>query len=87
MHGHGNLGCVGTTLKDALKVAGLSRKQRPRLLSNNGPCYVSSELKGWLADHGMDHTRGKPYHPITQGKIKTKTLRLRKHLYRQQKAA
>ena len=52
-----------------MKVAGLSRKQRPRLLSDNGPCYVSSELKGWLDDHGMDHTRGKPYHPMTQGKI------------------
>lgn len=60
---------VSATLKDALKNAGLSRKQRPKLLSDNGPCYVSSELKGWLKDHEMDHTRGKPYHPMTQGKI------------------
>ena len=60
---------VTATLKDALRNAGLSRKQRPRLLSDNGPCYVSSELAGWLSDHGMDHTRGKPYHPMTQGKI------------------
>lgn len=60
---------VTATLKDALKNAGLSRKQRPRLLSDNGPCYISSELKGWLGDHDMDHTRGKPYHPMTQGKI------------------
>ena len=60
---------VSATLKDGLKAAGLSRKHRPRLLSDNGPCYISGELKGWLADNGMTHTRGKPYHPMTQGKI------------------
>jgi transposase-like protein len=60
---------VSATLKDALKAAGLSKKQRPRLLSDNGPCYVSGELKDWLAENDMTHTRGKPYHPMTQGKI------------------
>lgn len=60
---------VAATLKEALKAAGLNRKHRPRLLSDNGPCYISGELKDWLADHGMSHTRGKPYHPMTQGKI------------------
>ena len=60
---------VAATLKDALSAAGLTRKHRPRLLSDNGPCYISGELKGWLEDHGMTHTRGKPYHPMTQGKI------------------
>lgn len=60
---------VSATLAEALRVAGLSRKQRPRLLSDNGPCYVSAELKSWLEDHDMTHTRGKPYHPMTQGKI------------------
>lgn len=60
---------VSDTLRDALKSAGLERKQRPRLLSDNGPCYISGELKNWLKEHDMDHTRGKPYHPMTQGKI------------------
>jgi len=60
---------VSATLKDALKAAGLHKNQRPRLLSDNGPCYVSGELKDWLAENGMTHTRGKPYHPMTQGKI------------------
>lgn len=60
---------VVATLKNALKAAGLTRKHRPRLLSDNGPCYINGELKGWLEDHGMPHTRGKPYHPMTQGKI------------------
>jgi putative transposase len=65
-------GDVAATLKDALKATGLERvnvRHRPRLLSDNGPCYISSELKGWLKDHEMPHTRGKPYHPQTQGKI------------------
>ncbi len=42
---------------------------RPRLLSDNGPCYVSQELAAYLATHQLAHTRGGPYHPMTQGKI------------------
>jgi len=61
---------VSDTLLNAYKKAGLLHtKQKPRLLSDNGPCYVSKELKSWLSDHNMQHTRGKPYHPMTQGKI------------------
>jgi transposase InsO family protein len=60
---------VTATLKDALKVAGLTKKQRPKLLSDNGPCYISGELQDWLLDHELGHIRGKPYHPMTQGKI------------------
>lgn len=60
---------VSSTLKDALKAAKLTKKQRPKLLSDNGPCYVSEELRTWLSENGMPHTRGKPYHPMTQGKI------------------
>jgi putative transposase len=44
-------------------------KYRPRLLSDNGSCYVSKELAAYLEEKGMSHTRGKPYHPMTQGKI------------------
>jgi len=42
---------------------------KPRLLSDNGPCYLSRDLKAYLAEHGMAHTRGARYHPQTQGKI------------------
>ena len=31
--------------------------------------YVSAELATWLTARAMAHTRGKPYHPMTQGKI------------------
>jgi transposase InsO family protein len=44
-------------------------RHRPRLLSGNGPCYISGELKDYLSDNGLTHTRGRPYHPMTQGKI------------------
>ena len=42
---------------------------RPRLLSDNGPCYVAKALGTYLTHHGLTHTRGAPYHPMTQGKI------------------
>jgi transposase InsO family protein len=42
---------VSATLQDALEATGLdhaSVRHRPRLLSDNGACYVSSELRSWL---------------------------------------
>jgi transposase InsO family protein len=63
---------VSDTLQVALQASGLDRVKvvhRPRLLSDNGPSYVSSELGDWLDDHGISHIRGRPYHPMTQGKI------------------
>ncbi len=60
---------VTATLKAALRAAGLAKKHRPKLLSDNGPCYISGELQDWLKEHDLGHVRGKPYHPMTQGKI------------------
>ena len=63
---------VTGTLEDALAVTGLVHacvRHKPRLLSDNGPCYISSDLKQWLKAQAMNHTRGAPYHPQTQGKI------------------
>lgn len=60
---------VTATLKAALRAAGLAKKHRPKLLSDNGPCYISGELQDWLKEHELGHVRGKPYHPMTQGKI------------------
>jgi transposase InsO family protein len=42
---------------------------RPRLLSDNGPCFISQELADYLEDHNIRHIRTKTYHPMTQGKI------------------
>ncbi len=63
---------VMETLDEALERTGIESVQvrhRPRLLSDNGPAYVSKDLREYLAERGMTHTRGRPYHPQTQGKI------------------
>ena len=63
---------VTNTLELALQASGCDQVNvvhKPRLLSDNGASYISSELADWLDDKGMDHVRGAPYHPQTQGKI------------------
>src|SRR4029450_1173323 len=63
---------VPETLDLALEASGLDRAtvvHRPRLLSDNGASYVAGDLAKWLEDNGMEHVRGAPYHPQTQGKI------------------
>jgi len=63
---------VTDTLDLALQASGCDQvhvAHKPRLLSDNGSSYVSGELAEWLDDKGMDHVRGAPYHPQTQGKI------------------
>jgi len=42
---------------------------KPGLLSDNGSFYIDGELKRWLNDHEIKHTRGALYHPMIQGKI------------------
>ena len=63
---------VKQTLDDAISKTGSDQvivKHRPRLLSDNGPCYLSKDLKHHLKQQQMAHTRGALYHPQTQGKI------------------
>ena len=63
---------VTDTLQLALQASGCDQASitnRPRLLSDNGASYISEDLAVWLKDRGMDHVRGAPYHPQTQGKI------------------
>jgi putative transposase len=63
---------VKQTVEKAIGFTGIFNPNvlhRPRLLSDNGPCYVSKALGQYLETKGIAHTRGKPYHPMTQGKI------------------
>lgn len=63
---------VTATLDLALSASGLDQAKvvhRPRLLSDNGSSYLSADLAKWLDGQDMDHVRGAPYHPMTQGKI------------------
>lgn len=60
------------TLELARAAAGIDQVpvvHRPRLLSDNGSCYISGQLASYLEASGFAHTRGAPYHPMTQGKI------------------
>jgi transposase InsO family protein len=63
---------VKTVLDSALSKTGVTHVNvynRPRLLSDNGSCFISSDLKDYLYGKDMVHIRSKPYHPMTQGKI------------------
>lgn len=60
---------VVDTVNDAIKATGLSRNQMPRLLSDNGSCYISGEFRKYLSFVGIKQINGKPCHPQTQGKI------------------
>ena len=57
------------TIESALEKTELKNKNPPRLLSDNGSCYISNNLAEFLETVGMDHVRGAPNHPQTQGKI------------------
>src|SRR6201993_968279 len=63
---------VTATLELALVASGCGSAKvvhKPRLLSDNGSSYISSDLAEWLKDRGIAHVRGAPCHPQTQGKI------------------
>lgn len=63
---------VSATLDIALAASGcdsVTVLHKPRLLSDNGPCYIAGDLAKYLEKNGMDHVRGAPNHPQTQGKI------------------
>jgi transposase InsO family protein len=65
-------GDVTDTLELALEASGCDSAtvlHKPRLLSDNGSSYISHDLAEWLDNQGMDHVRGAPNHPQTQGKI------------------
>ena len=56
-------------IRKALENSNLPPHERPRLLSDNGSCYLSGDLKAFLEEEEIMHVRGKPLHPQTQGKI------------------
>lgn len=63
---------VTDTIKLALSASGCDQavvRNKPRLLSDNGSCYISGDLAEWLDKQKMSHIRGAPCHPQTQGKI------------------
>lgn len=54
---------VTNTMELVLTPLGCDRARvvhKPRLLSDNGPSYVSGELAKWLDEQDMVHVRGAP---------------------------
>jgi len=52
---------VKQTLDLAVEKTGVNNihvRHRPRLLSDNGACYISGELKKYLEEHSIGHVRG-----------------------------
>jgi transposase InsO family protein len=60
---------VRTTIHHAVKKSRLGKGQKPVLLSDNGSCYVSDELKSYLSAIKIRSIHGRVGHPQTQGKI------------------
>jgi putative transposase len=63
---------VTDTLDMALQASGCNHAtvlHKPRLLSDNGPSYIAGELADYIEANKMNHVRGAPCHPQTQGKI------------------
>ena len=68
---------VTDTLDLALVASGCASANvhhRPRLLSDNGPCYIACELAEYIKAQRMIHVRDAPFHPQTQGKIPSRGL-------------
>lgn len=60
---------VMKTVDKALYYTGTPKNKRPKLLSDNGSCYISAELKSYLQSKQIKPIHGRPCHPQTQGKI------------------
>jgi len=63
---------VTETLNLALTASGCDTarvEHKPRLLSDNGPCYIPADLGDWLEQRSIEQVHGKPGHPQIQGKI------------------
>lgn len=60
---------VERSVEKALSNAGLQNGQRPKLLSDNGACYIAAELKDYLKTKSIVPIHGRVRHPQTQGKI------------------
>ncbi len=76
---------VTETIDLALAASGCDQavvQHKPRLLSElsvegaigpsptgDGSCYISGDLAEWIEKQKLEHVRGAPFHPQTQGKI------------------
>ncbi|MCC7301510.1 MAG: transposase family protein [Bacteroidia bacterium] len=57
------------TIDKAIISSGISPNKMPKLLSDNGSCYIAQEFRAYLKLKGIHQINGAPCHPQTQGKI------------------
>ena len=60
---------VERNVEAALIKTGLPEGRRPKILSDNGSCYISEDIKAFMKEKGITQVHGAPNHPQTQGKI------------------
>jgi transposase InsO family protein len=58
-----------STVDKAIFYSGISPNQMPKLLSDNGSCFIADDFRTYLKDQGIKQINGAPCHPQTQGKI------------------
>ena len=44
-------------------------KAKPRIISDNGPQFISRDFKAFIRISGMTHVRTSPYYPQSNGKL------------------
>ena len=54
----------------------------PRIISDNGPQYISNDFKAFVRFSGMTHVRTSPYYPQSNGKIEAWHKSLKKECIR-----
>jgi putative transposase len=62
-------GQVKSAITKAMQITGLNQSNAPRLLSDNGPCFISKDVNSFLKNRGILSIHGRACHPQTQGKI------------------
>lgn len=60
---------VEDTINAAMLKSNLKPDEKPKLLSDNGSCYIANDFKEYAKANGIKHIRGRVRHPQTQGKI------------------
>lgn len=60
---------VEDTINAAMHKSNLKPNEKPKLLSDNGSCYIARDFKEYTKANEIKHIRGRVRHPQTQGKI------------------
>lgn len=71
---------IADAIEEAMESArkeGHALREKPLLLSDNGPGFWGEVLAQYLMFHGIRHIFGRPYHPQTQGKVESINKRVK----------